>query len=100
LFHKGTQPVAGREQGEHSELYRGFGSSTSRAFELALSPMVLAAFGYLLDRLLGSLPVLTILFFVVGMVGLTATMWYGYSAKMKVHEQAGPWARRAKVEDR
>jgi F0F1-type ATP synthase assembly protein I len=59
--------------------------------------MVLAGLGYLLDRLLGIVPVLTITFFLVAMVGLTATMWYGYAAKMKLHEQAGPWAKR--VED-
>ena len=89
--------MVGREQGEQSELYRGFGNSTSRAFELALSPMVIAGLGYLLDRLLGIVPVLTIAFFLVGMVGLTATMWFDYNAKMKVHEQAGPWAEQ--VED-
>ena len=85
--------MVGREQGEQSELYRGFGNSTSRAFELALSPIVIAGFGYLLDRLLGIVPVLTIAFFLLAMVGLIATMWYGYSAKMKVHEQSGPWAK-------
>ncbi len=89
--------MVGREQGEQSELYRGFGNSTSRAFELALSPMVLAGLGYLLDRWIGIVPVLTIVFFLVAMVGLTATMWYGYNAKMKVHEQDGPWAKH--VED-
>ena len=88
--------MVGREQGEQSELYRGFGNSTSRAFELALSPMVLAGLGYLLDRWLGIVPVLTIVFFLVGTIGLTATMWYGYTAKMRLHEQAGPWAGHAK----
>lgn len=89
--------MVGREQGEQGELYRGFGNSTSRAFELALSPMALAGLGYLLDRWLGIVPVLTIAFFLVAMVGLTATMWYGYTAKMKVHDQDGPWA--TQVED-
>ena len=26
------------------------------------------------------------------MIGLIATMCYGYDARMKVHEQDGPWA--------
>jgi F0F1-type ATP synthase assembly protein I len=83
----------GREQGEQGELYRGFGDSLSRSFELALTPPIIGAFGYLLDRLLGIVPVLTIVFFLTAMIGLIATMWYGYDARMKIHEQAGPWAK-------
>ena len=76
-------------------MYRGFGDSLSRSFELALTPPIIAAFGYLLDRLLGIVPVLTIVFFLTAMIGLIATMWYGYDARMKVHEQDGPWAKQS-----
>ncbi len=74
-------------------MYRGFGDSLSRSFELALTPPIIAALGYVLDRLLGIVPVLTIVFFLTAMIGLIATMWYGYDARMKAHEEAGPWAK-------
>ena len=74
------------------ELYNGFGEGLQRAFELALTPAIIGGFGYLLDRWLGVLPILTIVFFLVAMVGLIARMWYGYDARMKEYEAAGPWA--------
>lgn len=78
--------------GPHQDLYNGAGEGMSRAFELALTPAILGGFGYLLDRWLGLLPVLTIVFFLVAMVGLMARMYYAYDAKMKDHDSAGPWA--------
>lgn len=65
----------------------------SRAFELALTPAILGGLGYLLDRWLGLLPVFTILFFLVAMVGLMARMYYAYDAKMKDHDSVGPWSK-------
>ncbi len=76
-----------------ADLYNGAGEGLNRAFELALTPAIIAGFGYLLDRWLGLLPVLTIVFFLVGMAGVIARMWYGYDAQMKEHEASGPWAR-------
>jgi F0F1-type ATP synthase assembly protein I len=74
------------------ELYNGAGEGMSRAMELALTPAIIGGFGYLLDRWLGLVPVLTIVFFLVAMVGLVARLWYSYDAQMTLHEQAGPWA--------
>lgn len=74
------------------ELYNGAGEGMSRAMELALTPAIIGGLGYLLDRWLGLMPVLTIVFFLVAMVGLVARLWYSYDAQMKLHEQAGPWA--------
>lgn len=74
-------------------MYRGFGDSLSRSVELAVTPPIIGAFGYLLDRLFGIVPVLTITFFLIAMIGLIATMWYGYEARMRSHEQSGPWAK-------
>jgi len=74
------------------ELYNGAGEGLSRAFELALTPAIIGAAGYGLDRWLGLLPVLTIVFFLVGMGGVIARMYYGYDLKMREHEAAGPWA--------
>lgn len=75
-----------------TELYNGAGEGMSRAFELAVTPALIGGFGYLLDRWLGLTPVLTIIFFLVAMVGLVARIFYGYDAHMKQHEAQGPWA--------
>lgn len=84
--------VAPRTAADHRELYNGAGEGLSRAFELAVTPAIIAGFGYLLDRWLGLLPVLTIVFFLVGMAGVIARLYYGYDATMKAHEAAAPWA--------
>ncbi len=79
----------GRDQ---RDMYRGFGDGFTRAFELALTPGVFAAFGYLLDRWIGIIPVLTIVFFLMAVAGQFVKMYYVYEARMKVHEASGPWA--------
>ncbi|HEV3363779.1 MAG TPA: AtpZ/AtpI family protein [Acidimicrobiia bacterium] len=75
-------------------LYQGFGDTLAVAFELAFTPVVLGLMGYGLDRWIGTLPIFTIVFVLMAIVGLSARMWYGYDARMKVHEANGPWARR------
>ena len=73
------------------DLYNGFGNGLSRAFELAVTPAVLGAMGYGLDRWLGLVPVLTIAFVLLGLTGMFVRMWYGYDAEMKAHESRGAW---------
>ena len=82
----------GADIGKNGELYNGAGEGLSRAFELAVTPAIIGGFGYLLDRWLGLLPVLTIVFFLVAVAGVITRMYYGYDAKMKEHEAAAPWA--------
>ncbi len=79
---------------QRRELYQGFGDTLAVAFELAITPVIIGLMGYGLDRWLGTLPILTIIFVLLAIVGLSARMWYGYDARMKVHEANGPWARR------
>jgi F0F1-type ATP synthase assembly protein I len=79
--------------GDKRELYRGFGDGYTRAFELAVTPMIFGFFGYLLDRWLGMVPVLTTVFALVALVGLLLRTWFGYVYKMQSLEKAGPWAR-------
>ena len=79
-------------QSNNQQLYNGAGEGMQRAFELALTPAIIGGFGYLLDRWLGLLPVLTIIFFLVAMAGVAARMYYSYDADMKQHEAAAPWA--------
>lgn len=88
-----TRAAVAPRAGPNQELYNGAGEGMSRAFELAVTPAILGSFGYLLDRWLGLLPVLTIIFFLVAMAGLMARMYYAYDAKMKDHDSAGSWSK-------
>ncbi|MCA1690666.1 MAG: AtpZ/AtpI family protein [Actinobacteria bacterium] len=74
------------------DLYRTFGDSYTRAFELAFTPAIFGALGYAVDRWLGIVPVLTIVFALVALLTLMARTWYGYVKRMEVLEQGGPWA--------
>jgi len=84
----------GSAEGDRADLYRGFGEGLSRAFELALTPAIIGGIGYGLDRWLGVVPVLTIVFFLAGIGGLFARMWYGYEDRMRAIDASAPWARR------
>ena len=65
----------------------------SGSFELAVTPVLFGAGGYLLDRWLGIVPVLTLVLLLVAFGGVAAKLWLGYDREMKAHEENGPWAR-------
>ena len=66
---------------------------TTGGFELVFSPLLLALVDYGLDRWLGTLPVFTIVFAVVGLVGAVVKLYCTYRLEMEQHEASGPWAR-------
>jgi hypothetical protein len=78
-------------------MYRGYGDGMARAFEFALTPAIFCGIGYALDRWLGIVPVLSIVLFLVSVVGMFAKTWYAYEARMRVEDAAAPWARRTPV---
>jgi len=63
------------------------------SYELVFSPLLLALIGYGLDRWLGTVPLLTIVFAVLGLVGACIKIYYGYVAEMDEHEKDAPWAK-------
>lgn len=65
----------------------------SGGYELALSPVLLALIGYGLDRLFGTVPLLTVVFAVLGLAGAVIKLYVNYRAEMEAHEAAGPWAK-------
>jgi len=65
----------------------------TRAMELALTPIVAGGIGYVCDRILGTVPVITIVFFVLAVIGTFIKMFYAYDTKMKEHEAESPWGR-------
>jgi len=62
-------------------------------WELALSPALLALIGYGLDRLFDTVPMLTVIFGVLGLLGAVTRIYFSYDAEMKEHEANGPWAK-------
>lgn len=72
------------------ELYNGFGDTLARGFELVVTPAVFGVIGYVLDRVLGLTPVLTVLLTVFAIIGMSVRMYYGYDETMKAHEARIP----------
>jgi hypothetical protein len=71
---------------DRREMSKGLGDGLSRAFELALTPIVVGAIGLVLDRWLGLVPLLTIVFAFWGVLGTTYLAWLRYDLDMKVQE--------------
>ena len=78
------------------ELYSGYGDTLTRGVEMAITPFLVAAIGYLIDRVAGTVPVFTIVFGVIGLVGVGLHTYYTYEARMRLHDTAGPWAKRGR----
>lgn len=77
---------------QRRELTQQMGRTTG-GYELVFSPLLLALIGYGLDRLLGTVPILTITFGVLGLVGAVTKMYFSYRSEMERHEANGPWAK-------
>ncbi|MGH9180433.1 MAG: hypothetical protein ACRDY5_01780, partial [Acidimicrobiales bacterium] len=75
-------------------LYRGFGDTLARAFELVLTPMVFGLLGWLMDRQIGTAPLFALILGVVALAGVTVRMYYTYQLDMERHERDATWARR------
>jgi F0F1-type ATP synthase assembly protein I len=62
-------------------------------YELVFSPLILALIGFGLDKLFGTLPLFTVAFAVLGLVGVVVKIYFQYRTEMERHEASGPWAR-------
>lgn len=71
---------------------KGFGDGMSRAFEVVATPAAFGGFGYLVDRMAGTVPVFTAALALFGVVGVFVRLWYGYDAEMRAHEASARWA--------
>jgi F0F1-type ATP synthase assembly protein I len=65
---------------------------SSGAYELVVSPVLLALLGLALDRWLGTTPVFVIALAVVGFAGAVTLLYYRYKLEMDRHEEGAPWA--------
>lgn len=75
------------------QLNRGYNDGLARGLEIVLSPLLLGAFGWLLDGWLGTDPFLAIGFGVVGVAGIFAKLKLGYDRQMTEVEAGKPWTR-------
>lgn len=82
-------------------IFRQEDDGWSRAIELALTPVVAGGIGYLVDRVLGTVPVITVVFFLLAVVATFVKMYYAYDTQMKSHDAESPWGRaRARAAER
>ena len=88
-----SRPKDDVDQNHKRDLYNGFGDGLALAFEFAVTPAIFGALGYLLDRVIGSVPVFTIIFVLLCVVGMFVKIWYTYDASMRAHEARAPWGR-------
>lgn len=73
--------------------WNGFGEALSLAVGLVITPLLFALFGWWLDRMFGTGPVLAIVFGLLGLLGQCAHMYYAYQARMEKEEEGKPWKR-------
>ena len=71
-----STPSAGTEMTR--SLHRSSGS-----FELAFAPVIMALLGLWLDRTVGTVPLFTVLFAVVGVLGTGIAIYYSYGHSMQ-----------------
>jgi F0F1-type ATP synthase assembly protein I len=76
-------------------LNRGFNDGLTRALEIVLSPVIMGAAGWALDRWLGTEPWFMIVLGTAGVAGVFAKLWIGYDRDMRVEEAKLPQARPA-----
>jgi F0F1-type ATP synthase assembly protein I len=77
---------------QRRELTKEMGRTTG-GYELVFSPLLLALVGFGIDKLLGTLPLFTILFAVLGLIGAVTKIVYTYNSEMEQHEKSGPWVK-------
>jgi F0F1-type ATP synthase assembly protein I len=78
---------------DRRQTWRGYSDALARAIELVATPLLFGLGGWYLDRWLGTRPLFTLILFLLVVVAMVARMYYAYTAEMKLHEQAGAWAR-------
>jgi F0F1-type ATP synthase assembly protein I len=77
---------------QRRELTQQMGRTTG-GYELVFSPLLLALVGFGIDKLLGTLPLFTVVFAVLGLLGAVTKIVYTYNSEMEEHEKSGPWVK-------
>jgi hypothetical protein len=75
------------------QLNRGYSDGMARGMEIVLTPLLMGGFGRLLDGWLGLVPILTLTFGILGIVGIFIKLKLGYDRQMDQAEAGKPWTR-------
>lgn len=67
-------------------LHRGFNDALGRGIDLALTPVVFGLIGWLLDRWLGTGPVLMFVVAGIGLAGTVVKIKLGYDREMATYD--------------
>jgi F0F1-type ATP synthase assembly protein I len=63
--------------------------------EFVVTPLLLGLIGWLLDARLGTQPLFTVAFAIMGIIGVGVSHYFRYMARMTQEDEGKPWARRA-----
>ena len=74
-------------------MWQGFSDALGMAVEIVVSPLLFALFGYWLDGLFGTGPVLAIAFGLLGVFAIAMRSYLWYRASMDREEKGKPWTR-------
>jgi F0F1-type ATP synthase assembly protein I len=92
--HSGDVGASERRWAERRALNTTFGDALAYAFEFAATTALFAGLGWLLDRWLGTEPVLMVALAAFGFVGVCLRTVYRYKEKVEREEEGKPWTRR------
>ncbi len=68
--------------------------NSNASFEFVAAPVILALIGLWLDKsVFHTTPIITVAFAILGLVGATIKLYYGYKFQMQQHAEAATWAR-------
>ncbi len=67
---------------QRSELTQSVNHS-SGSYELVLGAVIFGLIGFMVDRIVGTTPIFTIVFAIVGLSGATASLYFRYTHKMR-----------------
>jgi F0F1-type ATP synthase assembly protein I len=74
------------------DTYRGYGNTMAQALEFVMVPFLFGLVGWVVDRALGTAPVVMLALGLLAVVGVFTRAWYHYDADMRAQEAALPYA--------
>jgi F0F1-type ATP synthase assembly protein I len=82
------------------DTYRGYGNTMAQALEFVMVPFLFGLTGWVVDRALGTRPVVMLALGLLAVVGVFLRAWYRYDADMRAQEAALPYAPLVATADR
>lgn len=78
---------------EKRALYNGFGDTLTRAVEFVAAPAIFAFVGHLVDSLLSTEPLFTVVLAALAFIGVVVRAYFAYEVAMREQEADTPWGR-------